>query len=306
MEQKLSRIEKRFHRIARQLTRFDLQKLGPSPDNLPTLGEIVEDLDRHSGSSLFMGYYTRSGLMEVFNRYGIAKLLRDKGFSNLHLRMNTSDPFRHVLQLYWGEEPDPDRLLLEMILHEGVVTPKADPVNALYDVVFIEWLCLQNPMENFRKERPRLPGQQMPGLGISMEILELLVIMAERLRKDGLVNVPRYYHTARVARRIGFLFIEPETEGMMCALERDFHNHSLSEASWAIELGLVNRQGFSEPFLWMGEEQVLPTAKRIEQYFTSNEYQSRCLEAEHSTKFVVNWEKYERMCFDMSRRKATS
>ena len=304
MAQKLSRPEKRFHRISRQLTRFDLQKLGPSEDKPVTIGEIVADLESHSGSSLFMGYYTHSGLMEVLDRYGITNFLKDRGFSELHLRMQTGDPFRHVLQLYWGTEPDPDKLLLEIVLHEGVVTLKLDHISGLYDIVFIEWLCLQNPLEDFRRARPRLPGQQRPGLGLSMEIAQLLVIMAERLEKDGLVNVPRYYHTAWGARHIGFLFIEPEAEGVMSALERDFGSHSLCEATWAIELGLVDREGNPKPFLWTGEEQVLATSESMKRYFASDEYRRRCLQAEQSTRFVIDWKTYERMCLDMSRGKA--
>jgi hypothetical protein len=305
MPQKLSRLDKRFHRIARQLTRFDLQKLGPSEQKPVTIDEVVTDLEGHSGTSLFMGYYTHSGLIEVLDRYGITRLLKDKGFSDLHLHMQTDDPFRHVLQLYWGAERDPDRLLVEIVLHEGVVTPKVDHISGLYNVVFIEWLCIQNPLDDFRQSKPRLPGQQRPGLGIAAEIAELLVIMAERLEKDGLVNIPRYYHTAWGARRIGFLFIDPETEGVMSALERDFRDHSLVEATWAIELGLVHREGNSAPFLWSGEEQLLATSEGTKRYVGSKEYKSRCLQAKQSTRFAVDWKAYERRCHEMSHGKVT-
>lgn len=294
MAHNLSKLEKHFHRIARQLTRFDLQRLGPSEEKPVSVEEVVADLEKHSSSSLFMGYYSRSGLMEVMERYGITRLLKDKGFSDLYLHVQTGTPFRHVLQLYWGTEPDPDRLLMEIVLHEGVVAPRGGHIGDPYDVAFVEWLSLQNPVGEFQQTRPRLPGQQKPGLGIAMEVAALLMIMAERLRKDGLINIPRYYHTAWGGRRVGFLFFEPETEGVVRALERDFGGHSLAEASWAIELGLVNREGSSEPFLWTGEEQVLATSDRTKRYFSSKDYSDRCLQAERSTRFVVKWEAYER------------
>ncbi len=298
MAHNLSGLEKHFHRIARQLTRFDLQKLGPSEEKPVSTDDVVADLENHSGTSLFMGYYTRSGLMEVLERYGITRLLNDKGFSNLCLHVQTDTPFRHCLQVYWGTEPDPDRLLMEIVLHEGVVVPRGEHGGAPYDVAFVEWLCLENPMAEFQPTRPRLPGQQRPGLGIAMEVAELLVIMAERLKKDGLVNIPRYYHTAWGGRRVGFLFFEPETEGVVRALERDFGGHSLAEATWAMELGLVSREGSSGPFLWTGEEQMLATSDRTKRYFASKDYSDRCLHAERSTRFVVKWEAYERSRID--------
>lgn len=300
MAHKHSRLEKRFHRIARQLTRFDLQKLGPSDQKPVTLEEVIGDLEEHPGTSLFMGYYTRSGLVEVLDRYGITGLLKDKGFSELHLHMQTDDPYRHVLQLYWGTERDPERLLVELILHEGVVTPQVDHISGLYNVILIEWLCLQNPLEDFRPSKPRLPGQQKPGLGIAAEIAGLLEVMAERLEKDGLVNIPRYYHTAWGARRMGYLFMDPEAEGVMSALERDFRDHSLVEATWAIELGLVRREGNPAPFVWNGEEQLLATSERTKRYFDSREYANRCLQAGQSARFAVDWKSYERRCHEMA------
>jgi hypothetical protein len=162
-------------------------------------------------------------------------------------------------------------------------------------MVFIEWLCLQNPSAEFHRSRPRLPGQQKPGLGLSMEIAELLVIMAERLEKDGLINIPRYYHTAYGARRVGFLFFDPKTEGIMRALERDFAGRSLSEASWAVELELVHRAGTPEPFVWTGEEQVLATSERMKDFFASEDYLLECSDVENSARFSVDWKNHERL-----------
>ena len=105
MDRKLSRLEKRFRRIARQLTHFELQKLGPSEEKSLSLEDVVDDLEKHSGTSLFMGYYSHAGMVEVLNRYGITKLLNDRGFPDLHLHMETENPFRHMLRLYGGTGP---------------------------------------------------------------------------------------------------------------------------------------------------------------------------------------------------------
>jgi len=287
---KYSEIEKRFHRIARQLTRFELQKLGSIEEETVSIDDVMADLEKHSGTSLFMGFYTHSGLMEVFEKYGITKILKDKGFHNLHLRIDTDNPYHHVLQLYWGAQPDPSKLLIEIVLHEAVVTPKIEMLSGLFNMVFIEWMCLQNPLDDFRKDKPRLPDQEKPGLGISMELVELLVLMAERLRKDGLINVPRCYHVAEVAQSIGFLFLDPETEGIMRALKRDLRGHSLAEVTWAVELGLVRRADSSEVFEWPGQEQVLAISEGTKRYFASREYRQRCLLFERSNRFSINVE----------------
>ncbi len=290
MDRKLAKLEKRFHKIASQLNRFDLQKLGSSENRQVTLQEVVSDLETHAGSSLFMGYYSHAGLMEVIERYGIVSTLKKLGFSNLRLQIDTNDPFRHVLRLYWEHE-NPERLLIELILHEGVVSPKHTRVEEQYDIVFIEWFCLQNPSAEFQPSKPRLPGQQKPGLGIAPEMVELLVIMAERLKKDGVVNIPRYYHTAHIAHA-GFFFIDPRSEGVMRALERDLRGHSLAEASWAVELGLVSRLGETHPFVWTGEEQVYPISEKMKKHFESLDYKVRCREFEQFTVFRVNWNEY--------------
>ena len=290
MNHKHSRLEKRFHRIARQLTRFDLQKVGRSEEKAISENDIVADLEKHSGSSLFMGFYTRSGLIEAFQRYGITKILEDKGFSNLLLHVETDDPFHHVAQLYGGDKRDPERLLLEMVLHEAVVTSKLDHVKGIYDVIFVEWLCLQNPMAEFEKRGPRLPGQEKPGLGILAEIVELLIIMTERLGKDGLINVPRYYHTAHKGHDMGFQFFDPPTEGIFQALKGACSERPLAEATWAVELGLVRQTDGSGPYIWPGEEQVLAISEKAKRHFASREYAQLSTNAKASTKFEVDWE----------------
>ncbi len=290
MNRKHSRLEKRFHRIARHLTRFDLQKIGRSEEKAISDNDIMADLEKHSGSSLFMGFYTRSGLVEVFQRYGITKILKDKGFSDLHMHVETDNPFHHVAQLYSGDKRDPEKLLIEMVLHEAVVTSKLDLVKETYDVIFIEWLCLQNPMAEFETRRPRLPGQEKPGLDMSAEIVELLIIMTERLGKDGLINVPRHYHTAHKGHDVGFRFFDPSTEGIFQALKSACRGHSLAEATWAVELELVRQTDRSEPFLWPGEEQVFAISEKAKRHFASQEYAELSNNSKGSIRFEVDWE----------------
>ena len=77
-----------------------------------------------------------------------------------------------------------------------------------YETIAIEWMSLQNPYGEFTKDRPQLPGQQKPGLGVASKAVELLIIMAWRLNLSGLLNTPDHYHNAYLYSRI-FYYLNP-------------------------------------------------------------------------------------------------
>ena len=77
----------------------------------------------------------------------------------------------------------------------------------------VEWLLLQNPRGEFTADRPRLPGQAHPGLGMSQDISALFVLACDRLQLDGLLFVPAHYHTASQGRK-SLRFLSPVAEGV--------------------------------------------------------------------------------------------
>jgi hypothetical protein len=81
--------------------------------------------------------------------------------------------------------------------------PKRNP-----NVLQVEWLLLQNPQQSFSPERPPLPGQVHPGLGIGDRLMEILIIMTRRVRLEGIVNKPHYFHTAFMFSK-EFIFTNP-------------------------------------------------------------------------------------------------
>ena len=68
------------------------------------------------------------------------------------------------------------------------------------EVLYVEWLLLQDPRAEFG-ERPRLPGQEYPGLGLLREMVALLVVVCEQLGMDGILFVPAHYYMAALGRR---------------------------------------------------------------------------------------------------------
>jgi hypothetical protein len=43
----------------------------------------------------------------------------------------------------------------------------------------VRWLALQDPRGRFTPERPRLPGQRYPGLGLGKRLYERLMVWAK-------------------------------------------------------------------------------------------------------------------------------
>ena len=67
----------------------------------------------------------------------------------------------------------------------------------------IEWLLMQNPRARFTAQRPRLPGQKHPGLGLLADVIALLIVACDRLQLGGLLFVPAHYHTAPAVSLFG-------------------------------------------------------------------------------------------------------
>jgi hypothetical protein len=57
-----------------------------------------------------------------------------------------------------------DQLLREAVLERGTVEAAR--------VLYFHWLTLRNPAAGLLAERPRLPGQEVPGLGLAREVAE--------------------------------------------------------------------------------------------------------------------------------------
>ncbi|HZX94291.1 MAG TPA: histone deacetylase, partial [Myxococcales bacterium] len=98
-----------------------------------------------------------------------------------------------------------------------------------------------------------LPGQDVPGLGLSREITELLMRVAARLGLEGLALRPAAYHLAFAGRET-LRFVDPARQGKFEALVALFAGMPLAEASRAVAEGRVRLDG--KPYAWETEEMV--------------------------------------------------
>lgn len=290
---------KRLRSIARHLTHFDLQQ--PDEDS-ETLSEIeLEDslITHHPHHSLFLNFYTRTGLIEALERYGTFSRLRERGFDpQLYLKLIDND--RHMLRICDGEAGP---VLIELVSRLATLKVKeAHPglkKGTFFDLLAIEWLLLQNPHAQFTKARPRLPGQHAPGLGIGREILTLLEIMSERLERLGLMAIPQHYHNGLLYDR-RFRFFSPSKEGELKALEQALSGLSLAQASWAVENRLVIDKKTNLPYQWQGEEMIWSKLPPLADYFVSDYYQNETAQVMAKREFIFDYEKLDQLMIEVN------
>ncbi len=217
-------------------------ELGDSPDL--TAEDVEEALGiRPQRQRLLLGFYTATGLENALFRYGIFEQLERLGYARFRIGLDT-DGMGERIRLF-GEEGGQEHLLFEAVLEKRRVVG--------VEVLYIHWMSLRHPQAQFSEHRPRLPGQEVPGLGLAREAGEMLGRMAERLRLGGVAFRPSHYHTAFSARH-DFVFADPRRQGRFEAMVRDLTGLRLLEATEAVAAGRVRMNG--EPYAWEADEMV--------------------------------------------------
>jgi acetoin utilization deacetylase AcuC-like enzyme len=206
------------------------------------------------GPKRLLGFYTAEGVEYALFRYGILGQIERLGYSNLR---NVIDEVgqgdRHRL---FGTADGKEHLLVESVLEKQRIEGR--------DFLYVHWLTLRHPRVPFDGTRPKLPGQETPGLGMARESGEMLARIAMRLGYSGVAYRPAWYHTA-YSGRYRFRFIDPERQARWEALLRDLGKRPLLEVTTAMAEGRVRLNG--EPYQWepdamvfMLDEEALPKA----------------------------------------------
>jgi acetoin utilization deacetylase AcuC-like enzyme len=218
-----------------------------SPASLTESGDFsAEDLEEALGmrprrQRLLLGFYTAAGMEHALFRYGIFDHLERMGFRQFRAAFDSGGLGERVR--LFGQAEGKEHLLLEVILERRRVLG--------VEVLFVHWLSLRNPRAQFSPLRPRLPGQEVPGLGLARETATMLARMAIRLGLGGVAFRPAHYHTAYAARH-EFTFVDPHRQGRFEALVRDLANVPLLEATNAVSEGRVLLDG--RPYEWEADE----------------------------------------------------
>jgi acetoin utilization deacetylase AcuC-like enzyme len=227
--------------------RFAVVSSQLSPSDLSESGELTaEDLEESLGirpqrQRLLLGFYTASGMEHALFRYGVFEQLERMGYRQFRVAYDTAG-LGERMRLY-GEADAREHLLVELILEKRRI--------AGAEVLYIHWMSLRNPRAQFSQRRPRLPGQEVPGLGMAREAGSMMARMAVRLGLSGVVIRPAHYHMAYAARH-EFAFIDPRRQGRFEALVRDVATLPLLETTTAMAEGRVCMNG--EAYAWEADE----------------------------------------------------
>ncbi|HSF39356.1 MAG TPA: histone deacetylase [Thermoanaerobaculia bacterium] len=269
----------RYRRLAQEL---DPRALSSDTGKDDDWGLTAEDLDAASAGGhrphRFLGFYSLQGLELALERAGLFDRVRALGFERPLLEMDLSNPTGDTVRLF-GDEARSELLIeLRVRIDRGELPGFA--------LLRIEWLQLQNPRAEFTAERPRLPGQAHPGLGVSQDVIALLVLACDRLQLDGLLFVPAHYHTASQGRK-NLRFLDPEDEGVFRALAEPLHGLRLWEATRAIDEKRVVDAATGRPFAWRPMPMVLPVSGRLRARVEGEEYERKVAEAAGRSRFAL-------------------
>lgn len=262
----------------------------------PSEGELLFELTGGNPENRLFGRFGEDWLRNLLDRSGMLSGLARKGYPDPTIELSCDDPDDQRFYLYAGERRR-ERLLVETRMQLCSFHPKGaigpfTPDDA-FRMLIIHWLVLSDPEASFSFRRPRLPGQQRPGLGLLAESLKLLRGIGRELLIDGILDIPDHFHTAQFYAR-KMRFFDPVAEGTFQAMMRDLSGIPLTLASEAVQLGAMVDARSGEPVPWQPTEQILPVHGPLRRYFRSDRYLAMSGQAAHRTRVAIDWDLYRR------------
>ena len=286
-----------------RIQRFDLRRLFRLPllsaeegsgSPAPRESEVLFELTGENPENRLFGRFDAAEVRDRLAAAGLLKGLADRGYPDPALSLSCADPADQRICLHAGKAHR-DRLLLEARLQLSLFRPK-HPIGPFteessFRMLVIHWLVLSDPGRGFTVDRPRLPGQERPGLGLLDEMLSLLKTFSRELAVDGVLDVPDHFHTALFYSR-AFRYLDPEAEGRFQAIARDLEGVPLALASDAIREGCLVDRTTGAPMAWPVAEQVMAVRGPLRRHLRSGEYREARERALAGLRVVVNWDLY--------------
>lgn len=288
------RLRRQYNRIYNSLGRAELQQ---GTTEL-TAADISSLFDK-SGDGLWLGFYTMEGVNVALERYGLFDELRALGYEDLGVVLKLDDPEEQLLRVV-SKSPRFEEPLIELVARRSHITLTDELEHRLgsksLQVLYVEWLQLQNPLADFQTERAPLPGQHLPGLGIAKNVFEILRNVCRRLNITALATIPSFAHNA-ILYSGGFRYMDPIYQGKLTALERDLttqlgrdlpaisEDQQLAALSWAVLWKLVveHLEDEEAPFDWFHEPMLTGLTPELHAYFESEWYGREAHESSQTT-----------------------
>ena len=209
-----------------------------------------------------LGRYTAQGLELLLERVGLLGQIRALGFAQPALQLDLRQEDWDTVRLFG--DPNRRELLVEVRFRRD-----ASRLPGM-EVLYLEWLLLQNPRRSFLPGKRSLPGQKHPGLGLLREISAWLLVLCQELGLDGLMYTPAGYFVATFGTR----FIDPARQARFEAMRRALIGLRLVDASRAVEEGLVLDAISGATISWEPAPMVVPVSDRLRGLVEGPEYEA--------------------------------
>jgi hypothetical protein len=184
---------------------------------------------------------------------------------------------------------------VDLKIREGTFQPKQKMASLIplpsFRFLMLEWLTLQNPLQEFSGDRIPLPGQKHPGLNLGKKVLDVFVYLARISRLDGLLAYPAYFHNALLFCRY-FQFLNPEKQAEVLTIQKTFQKIPFKELAWIVHLDCLKDQD-NNTYKWEAEEQVFPLNKALKIYLNSRDYDKKVKQSLKKFRFTIDWDCYE-------------
>jgi hypothetical protein len=265
--------------------------------------ETLQNKDDLFVSNLFLGIYDEDQIMKILEKAGIVGILHKKGYRNLIISLSKQDNYTSRLYVNF-DTLEKETRLLELIVREGIFRPTECFVDGFdfhegLSMLLVEWLALQDPRAEFEHGKPRLPGQQYPGLGGLKNLQGMLHLFGKSMGKDAIIDIPEYYHAAVIYARMYseiysrmYSFFSPFDAGKLQAMIRDLYDKPLSEVSFAIAMDCLLDAKNGEKVQWRPSEQIYPISKRLKHYVEHKGYHDLVEKTMNELRFTMDWGKY--------------
>lgn len=258
-------------------------------------GEIFATLAERKGSFLFLGRYSLTEVLAVMKKRSFLKDALKRKLWPLDYELDSREYPLQRLQIFYKDK-SPENLIVDLKIREAEYPLKVrlGGLNAVLSPrsLVLEWLTLQNPLEEFTEKHPPLPGQTRPGLSLSKKIMDTFVYLARLTRKDCLLAFPAYFHNALLFSRY-FRFLNPEKEAEVAVIRRTFSHMPFKQLAWVVHLNCLRRKDGSV-YEWRSEEQVYPLNRALREYFESRDYRDRVKAAQRGLEFTVDREGFRK------------
>lgn len=217
-----------------------------------------------------LGRYTPQGVELLLERLGVLAQVRMLGFAQPTLELDFHLEDSDTLRLF-GDAARTELLIEIRFRRDRASLPTME-------VLFLEWVLLQNPRRVFPSGKHSIPGQKHPGLGTLRDITAWLVVLCGELGLDGLLFMPAGYFVATFGSR----FLDPVRQARLEAMHRALTGLRLVDATRAVEEGRVVNAATGASVPWEPAPMVIPVSDRLRERVEGPDYEA-ALEQELAT-----------------------